>query len=151
MSNLSDWRQRLTCVFVQTRSPLGISTVRFNTNEAHIHYNCLGESRLTEPPRETSKHSPLSFIMAVLSSPLQYISSTPPATRSFAALLILISGAYFWLQWHQPEAALVSSHPLAPYLVLIPGLSWIYPWTFLTSSFVERSVIEVCFFKSFHH
>jgi len=80
--------------------------------------------------------------MAILSSPLQYISSTPPATRSFSALLVLVSGAYYWLQWHQLEPSLQSS---VPYLTLVPGLSWIYPWTLLTSSFVEKTVIELIF------
>ncbi|KAF8581669.1 DUF1751-domain-containing protein [Ramaria rubella] len=83
--------------------------------------------------------------MAILSSPLQFIASTPPATRSFAAVLTLLSGTYYWLQWHQPEASLTSSHPSAPFLTLIPGVSWIYPWTFLTSSFVEKTVFELVF------
>ncbi|KAF8521288.1 eukaryotic integral membrane protein-domain-containing protein [Gautieria morchelliformis] len=84
--------------------------------------------------------------MAILSSPIfQYISSTPPATRSFAALLLLLSGTYYWLQWRQPEVTPVSLHPSVPFLTLIPGLSWIYPWTFLTSSFVEKTVFELIF------
>jgi len=76
--------------------------------------------------------------MAILSSPLQYILSTPPATRTFTSLLVLISGVYYWLQWRQPDDRSI------PYLTLVPGVSWIYPWTLLTSSFVEKSVIEVC-------
>lgn len=85
--------------------------------------------------------------MAILSSPLQYISSTPPATRSFSALLVFISGCYYWLQWRQPETSLVPANQSFPYLTLVPGLSWVYPWTLLTSSFVEKTVIEVCGFK----
>lgn len=79
--------------------------------------------------------------MAILSSPLQIVTSTPPATRTFTALLISISLAYYWLQWRASGDWL--GHPQIPYLTLVPGISWIYPWTFLTSSFVEKSVIEV--------
>lgn len=79
--------------------------------------------------------------MTILSSPLQIITSTPPATRTFTALLISISLLYYWLQWQVSGDWL--GRPQIPYLTLVPGISWIYPWTFLTSSFVEKSVIEV--------
>ena len=81
--------------------------------------------------------------MAVLSSPLQWIVSTPPATRTFTALLIATSALYYWLQWRESDKLAVIGRPQIPYLTLVPGISWIYPWTFLTSSFVEKTVIEV--------
>jgi len=83
--------------------------------------------------------------MAVLSSPLQWISLTPPATRTFTALLIVMSGTYYWLQWRHPEVASIRERPQIPYLTLVPGISWMYPWTLLTSSFIEKSVIELVF------
>ncbi|KIJ27384.1 hypothetical protein M422DRAFT_215866 [Sphaerobolus stellatus SS14] len=83
--------------------------------------------------------------MAVLSSPLQWISSTPPATRTFTALLITTSGIYYWLQWRQFQETSPTGQLQVPYLTLVPGTSWIYPWTLLTSSFVEKTVIELAF------
>ncbi|KAF8516113.1 DUF1751-domain-containing protein [Hysterangium stoloniferum] len=77
--------------------------------------------------------------MAILSSPLQWVLSTPPATRLFAALLIVSSGIYYWLQWQAGAPTQI------PYFTLVPGISWMYPWTLLTSSFVERSVIGLAF------
>ncbi|KZT30828.1 eukaryotic integral membrane protein [Neolentinus lepideus HHB14362 ss-1] len=75
--------------------------------------------------------------MALLSSPLQYITSTPPVTRAFTAATVLCSGLYFWLSWRNNDAY------SAPYLTLIPGASIFYPWTFLTAGLVETSVIEL--------
>ncbi|EMD41912.1 hypothetical protein CERSUDRAFT_110469 [Gelatoporia subvermispora B] len=76
--------------------------------------------------------------MAILSSaPLQIISTTPPVTRAFAAATVAFSLLYYFLRW-------TSSSPfVAPYLVLIPGSSLFYPWTLLTSAFVETTVIEL--------
>ena len=44
---------------------------------------------------------------------------------------------YYFLLWTGDETF------SAPYLVLVPGSSLFYPWTFLTSAFVESTVIEV--------
>ncbi|THH13588.1 hypothetical protein EW146_g6652 [Bondarzewia mesenterica] len=75
--------------------------------------------------------------MAILSSPLQLISSVPPVTRFFTAATAVSSLFYFWLRWKSGDGF------SAPYLVLIPGSSLFYPWTFFTSVFVETSVIEL--------
>ncbi len=76
--------------------------------------------------------------MAVLSlAPLQYVASIPPATRAFTAATVVFSLLYYFLLWTGDETF------SAPYLVLIPGSSLFYPWTFLTSAFVESSIIEV--------
>ncbi|TFK56659.1 eukaryotic integral membrane protein [Heliocybe sulcata] len=80
--------------------------------------------------------------MAVLSSPLQYITSTPPVTRAFTAATVVCSSLYFWLSWRNDNAY------SAPYLTLIPGASIFYPWTFLTAGLVETSVIEASSIKS---
>ena len=77
--------------------------------------------------------------MAVLSAaPLQLIVSIPPVTRAFTALTIVFSLLYFWLWWTS------GSDFSVPWLVLEPGSSIFYPWTFVTSAFVETTVIEVC-------
>ena len=76
--------------------------------------------------------------MAVLSlAPLQLVSSIPPATRAITAATVLFSLLYYFLRWSSDEAF------SAPYLVLVPGSCLFYPWTFLTSAFVESTIIEV--------
>ncbi|KAI0801088.1 eukaryotic integral membrane protein [Fomes fomentarius] len=78
--------------------------------------------------------------MAVLSfAPLQFVSSIPLATRVFTAATVLFSLLYYFLQWSNDGSF------SAPYLVLIPGSSLFYPWTLLTSAFVETSIIELIF------
>ncbi len=76
--------------------------------------------------------------MAVLSSaPLQFVASIPAVTRAFTAATVLLSLVYYWLLWTGDQDFSV------PYLVLVPGSSIFYPWTFVTSAFVETSVLEV--------
>ncbi|KAI0361426.1 eukaryotic integral membrane protein [Trametes cingulata] len=78
--------------------------------------------------------------MAVLSSaPLQFVASIPLATRVITAATIVFSLLYYFLRWSGYEAASM------PWLVLIPGSSIFYPWTFLTSAFVESTIIELIF------
>ena len=76
--------------------------------------------------------------MTILSSPVQYVASTPPVTRAFTAATVVLSLLYYWVSWS-------SSDPYtAPYLILVPGTSIFYPWSFLTAGLVETSLIEVC-------
>ncbi|KAI0756827.1 eukaryotic integral membrane protein [Daedaleopsis nitida] len=78
--------------------------------------------------------------MAVLTfAPLQFVSSIPLSTRVVTAATILVSLLYYFLLWSGDEAF------SAPYLVLVPGSSLFYPWTLLTSAFVESTVIELAF------
>jgi hypothetical protein len=37
--------------------------------------------------------------MTVLSSPVQYVASTPPVTRAFAAATVVLSLLYYWVSW----------------------------------------------------
>ncbi len=76
--------------------------------------------------------------MAVLSlAPLHFVASIPPATRAITAATVVFSLLYYFLLWTGDEKF------SAPYLVLVPGSSLFYPWTFLTSAFVETTIIEV--------
>ncbi|KAI0319788.1 eukaryotic integral membrane protein [Amylostereum chailletii] len=76
--------------------------------------------------------------MALLvGSPLQLIASVPPVTRAFTATTVVFSLLYLWMQWQSEDG-----RPI-PYLTLVPGSSLFYPWTFLTSVFVETSIIEL--------
>lgn len=74
--------------------------------------------------------------MAFLFSPVVFISSIPPVTRSFTAATVVFSFLYAWLRWNGAEST--------PYLTLLPGSSLFYPWTFVTSALVETSIPEVC-------
>ncbi|KAI5116331.1 hypothetical protein M0805_003544 [Coniferiporia weirii] len=77
--------------------------------------------------------------MAILSSPLQLISSTPLTTRLFTATTVAFSLLYYLLRWHD-------SKPYStPYLTLVPGESILYPWTLVTAGLVEVTVIELLF------
>jgi hypothetical protein len=72
--------------------------------------------------------------MAMLTTPLQLLASTPPVTRVFTGLTVAFSLLYFWLSW---------SGQSTPYLTIIPGSSLFYPWTLVTSVFVETNIVEV--------
>jgi len=75
--------------------------------------------------------------MTILSSPVQYVTSTPPVTRAFTAATVVLSLLYHWVSWS-------SSDPYAaPYLILVPGTSVFYPWSVLTAGLVETSLIEL--------
>ena len=75
--------------------------------------------------------------MAILSSPLDYISSTPIVTRVLTASTLFASLLYFFLRWHGEKAYSL------PYLTLVPGSSIFYPWTFFTAGLVETNIIQV--------
>jgi len=74
--------------------------------------------------------------MAILSTPLQYLTSIPPVTRGFSFATIAASSLYLWIRW-------TSDTIYIPYLTLVPGSSFFYPWTFVSSALVEVTVIEV--------
>ena len=75
--------------------------------------------------------------MTILSSPVQYVVSTPPVTRAFTAATVVLSLLYYWVAWSSGDSY------AAPYLTLVPGTSIYYPWSFLTAGLVETSLIEV--------
>ncbi|KAI0654240.1 DUF1751-domain-containing protein [Cubamyces menziesii] len=78
--------------------------------------------------------------MAILSSaPLQFVASIPPATRAITAATVVLSFLYYFLRFTG------SNTPALSWLVLIPGSSIFYPWTLLTSAFVESTIIELIF------
>ncbi|CAG8959768.1 hypothetical protein HYFRA_00001675 [Hymenoscyphus fraxineus] len=61
----------------------------------------------------------------------------PPITRILLIVLIfqsLLSGAIRYRQWNGENDVVV------PYLALVPQLSLIYPWTFITTTLVENNV-----------
>ncbi|OAA43831.1 hypothetical protein NOR_04406 [Metarhizium rileyi] len=64
----------------------------------------------------------------------------PPVTRAVLIALLsqsCLSAAIRYRQWSE------NSHIVIPYLTLVPQLSLVYPWTFLTSAFVESNVFTL--------
>ncbi|KIJ22090.1 hypothetical protein PAXINDRAFT_95520 [Paxillus involutus ATCC 200175] len=74
--------------------------------------------------------------MAILSTPLQYLTSIPPVTRAFTAATLAASSLYLWIWW-------TTGTTYTPWLTLVPGSSLFYPWTFATSALVEVSILEL--------
>jgi membrane associated rhomboid family serine protease len=64
----------------------------------------------------------------------------PPVTRALLVVLLfqsLLSAAIRYRQWSAQTDIVI------PYLTLVPQLSLIYPWTFLTASLVESNVFTL--------
>lgn len=96
-------------------------------------------SRSSSFSRDCTRHwqTICTFTMAILTSPLQIISSTPIVTKSLTAATIGFSCLYLLIEWR-------SDAPFStPYLTLIPGASLFYPWTFVTAGLVETTIAEV--------
>jgi membrane associated rhomboid family serine protease len=75
--------------------------------------------------------------MAVLQSPITFLASVPATTRYFTLATVATSALYAWLQWTSPGPVQL------PFLVLVPGSSLFYPWTFVTAALVEASLWEL--------
>lgn len=75
---------------------------------------------------------------ALLSSPLQILTSTPLATKCFVGALLAFSIGNSYLQYTS-----MSPYEPIPYLTLLPGRSFLFPWTFLTAGFVEPHFVGV--------
>jgi drug/metabolite transporter (DMT)-like permease len=73
--------------------------------------------------------------MAALSFPV-LIASIPPVTRAFTSATFAATLLYAWLRWQ-------FGLDYNPFIALIPGSSFLYPWTFFTSGLSETSVFEV--------
>ncbi|KAJ7597523.1 eukaryotic integral membrane protein-domain-containing protein [Mycena floridula] len=73
--------------------------------------------------------------MAFLFSPLVFIQQIPPVTRLFTLGTLAFSILHAWLRWNGGQST--------PYLTLVPGSSLFYPWTFVTSVFVETTIVEL--------
>ena len=64
----------------------------------------------------------------------------PPLTRVLLAALLfqsVLSAAIRYRQWTENAEIVI------PYLTLVPQLSIIYPWTFLTATLVESNVFTL--------
>ncbi|KAL2351975.1 eukaryotic integral membrane protein-domain-containing protein [Cryomyces antarcticus] len=70
----------------------------------------------------------------------------PPLTRGLLILLFIctvLNASLRYREWAPgQEASFTSSLYNIPYLVLVPAQSLIYPWTHLTSAFIEQNVVS---------
>ncbi|CAE7152649.1 unnamed protein product [Rhizoctonia solani] len=86
--------------------------------------------------------------MAFLTSPLTIIQQTPPTTKIFTICTVVFSLGYIFGSFYAPPVGERSLRNWLgpehfPYLVVIPGSVLWYPWTLLTSMFVETHIIEL--------
>jgi hypothetical protein len=75
----------------------------------------------------------------LLSSPLHYFTSTGPTTKVFSLLTLAFSLLYSWVQW-RPTSPWSSAFQ---YILVVPGSSVFYPWTFVVAGLVESSLLQV--------
>jgi membrane associated rhomboid family serine protease len=64
----------------------------------------------------------------------------PPITRILITALLFQSILSFGIRYQQWSA---ESDIVVPYIALVPQLSLIYPWTFLTTTLVENNVFTL--------
>ncbi|KAG8903318.1 hypothetical protein FRB99_003450 [Tulasnella sp. 403] len=80
--------------------------------------------------------------MAFLSTRFDALLNTPPATRVIAGLILVSSLGYQYLSY---TSGIVPPATTFPYILLVPGSVIYYPWTIISSVFVEASVLELLF------
>lgn len=64
----------------------------------------------------------------------------PPVTRALLIVLLfqsILSAAVRYRQWRKDTDVLI------PYLTLVPQLSVVYPWTFISSTLVEGNIFTL--------
>src|ERR1700720_3863774 len=81
--------------------------------------------------RSSHCQRPATREMALLPSVSQFFTSIPPATRLFTVTTIAASLFYLWIRWPWSDNQTI----IMPYLLLVPGSSLFYPWTFVTAAF----------------
>ncbi|CAI7607349.1 unnamed protein product [Penicillium pancosmium] len=69
----------------------------------------------------------------------------PPATRICLVSLLTLSLLYNIARWRQLDtsAGSLQTTPIIPYLTLVPSHFFYYPWTLITSTFVEQNIFTV--------
>jgi len=76
---------------------------------------------------------------------LPFLQTVPVGTRILTGLTILLTLVAFALDTlvreNSPNPGTFGQE--VPWLVLVPGWSWKYPWVFLSAGFVELSIVEV--------
>ena len=78
------------------------------------------------------------------------LSNIPPITKATLLttfLLSLLCAAFRYRLYVSQAAtspeAITEQHLALPFLTLIPAASYLYPWTFITASFIQQNIISV--------
>ncbi|SNX86125.1 uncharacterized protein MEPE_04834 [Melanopsichium pennsylvanicum] len=79
--------------------------------------------------------------MAVLSLST-LLQKVPPGTRFLTGALLSFTTLLFFLRLHTGLGFNAASAVQFQWLVIVPGASFWYPWTLITSSFCESSILE---------
>jgi len=75
---------------------------------------------------------------------LPFLQTVPVGTRILTAVLLFGSLAAFLLDYTVQDGTGGRVYGIdLPWLVLVPGVSWKYPWTLITAGFVELNVVQV--------
>ena len=77
---------------------------------------------------------------------LPFLQTIPATTKAVVGTILVASLGAFFLAGHSPAYATTSPNSAGqaiPWLVLVPGVSWMYPWTLLTAGLIELTFIEV--------
>ncbi|KAK9390524.1 eukaryotic integral membrane protein-domain-containing protein [Lipomyces mesembrius] len=77
--------------------------------------------------------------------------SLPPLTKATLALSVFVSiivaiirySAYFALSSTSPDKRIDLSSIYVPYLTIVPAVSIVFPWTFITATFVEQNLFAL--------
>ena len=70
------------------------------------------------------------------------LQNVPPGTRILSAALLALSTLLFLLRLRTGLGFSTLSAVQFPWLVIVPGASFWYPWTLITASFCESSILE---------
>jgi hypothetical protein len=76
---------------------------------------------------------------------LPFLQTVPMGTRLLTLNLVLFTMSGLLLATLAQQNRSTPSYPGIdmPWLLLVPGQSWKYPWTLLTAGWVELSLFEV--------
>ena len=66
----------------------------------------------------------------------------PPATRGCIGLTIFFTSLYAFAKWQQKPVSGTADSKV-PFLTLVPAQCYRYPWTIITSTFVEQNVLNL--------
>ena len=70
------------------------------------------------------------------------LQNVPPGTRVLTAALLAFTTLLFFLRLRSGLGFGTVSAVQFPWLVIVPGASFWYPWTLITASFCESSILE---------
>jgi hypothetical protein len=78
------------------------------------------------------------------------LANVPPITRGTILVSFLLSMLYAAFRYRayvaQTETAtgsIIEQSSLVPILTVVPGISYLFPWTFVTATYVQQNILTV--------